>query len=291
MEILSRGGVPVYPDYRENIVVDPAHPVLAWKANKERFSPTLFPPHIRALYADGLPRIGSRHSEDAVSWNLFGSLQLAGRLSLIADFIAAGSDFDILYFWARDASRWSDKVDPDIQECLNKMEPWGKDGMKQQTETDVILRGKKQIVLVECKLGKPGAKFNAWGRSREGDIPEDYRKFMEGEGINPFGMTFDYHRDGKRFYQLFRNYLLGTALSKKWGTGFSLLAVVSKLNCNQGGRSHEDEFHSFRSLLLTPSNASLITWQDICRALPDDPRLEKLRGWLFQHPLLGLCTP
>jgi hypothetical protein len=114
METFSLGGVPVYTDYCENIIVDSGHPILAWKANKERFSPRLFTSHIRALYPDGLPRIGSRHSEDALSWNLFHSLQLAGKLLLITDFIALGLDCDIVYFWARDACQWSDKVDPDI---------------------------------------------------------------------------------------------------------------------------------------------------------------------------------
>jgi hypothetical protein len=55
MEIFSRGGVSVYSDYRENIVVDPSHPILLWKANKERLSPALFPSHTRVLYPEGLP--------------------------------------------------------------------------------------------------------------------------------------------------------------------------------------------------------------------------------------------
>lgn len=287
MEIFSRGGVSVYSDYRENIVVEPGHPVLAWKANKERFSPTLFPLRIRKLYPEGLLRIGSRHSEDALSWNLFRSLQLAEKLPLITDFIAPELDFDTVYFWARDANLWSDKVDPDIQECLNKMEPWGKDGKRQQTETDVILRGKRRLIMVECKLGKPSETVRAWCRSGLG-MRRQYKDFMKELDVKLFSDSFDYEEDGNRFYQLFRNYLLGAALSLKWGTDFSLLAIVSSLNTNLVGRSHAEEFGCFQSLLRDPSNVSLITWHVIWNRLRFEAGLDALQGWLLHYPLLQL---
>jgi len=287
METFSRGGVPVYTDYRENIIVDSGHPILAWKANKERFSPTLFPSHIRALYPDGLPRIGSRHSEDALSWNLFRSLQLAGKLILVTDFITPGLDFAIVYLWARDASQWRDKVDPDIQECLNKMEPWGKDGIKQQTETDVILRGKHHLIMVECKLGKPSEMVRAWCRSKPG-MRSQYKDFVKELDVNLFSDSFDFEKDGNRFYQLFRNYLLGAALSRKWGIDFSLLAIVNSLNTNLDGRNHAKEFGCFRSLLRDPSNVSLITWQVIWNRLRLETGLDALQEWLLNHPLLQL---
>jgi len=287
MEIFSRGGVPVYSDYCENIVVDPGHPILVWKANKERFSPALFPSHIRTLYPDGLPRIGSRHSEDALSWNLFRSLQLAGKLPLVTDFIAPRLDFDIVYFWARDASRRSDKVDPDIQECLNKMEPWGKDGVKQQTETDVILCGKHHLIVVECKLGKPDEIVRAWCRSRPG-IRSQYEDFVKELGINLFSDFFNFEKDGNRFYQLFRNYLLGAALSLKWGVAFSLVAIVNSMNTNLEGRSHAEEFGFFKSLLRDSSNVSLITWQVIWGRLRFETGLDALQEWLLNYPPLQL---
>jgi len=287
MQIFSRGGVPVYSDYRENIVVDPSHPVLFWKANKERFSPMLFPLHVRELYPEGLPRIGSRHSEDALSWNLFRSLQLAGKLELITGFIAPRLDFDIVYFWARDANQQSDKVNPDIQECLNKMEPWGKDGLRQQTETDVILRGKHHLIMVECKLGKPSEMVRAWCRSRPG-IRSQYKDFMKDLAVNLFSDSFDYQEDGNRFYQLFRNYLLGAALSLKWGTHFSLLVIVNSLNTNLEGRNHAEEFACFQALLRDPSNTFLITWQEIQNRLHFKSGLDTLQAWLSNYPLLQL---
>jgi len=40
MRVVTRGGVPVYTDYKENIIVDSDHPILAWKAAKDRLRPS-----------------------------------------------------------------------------------------------------------------------------------------------------------------------------------------------------------------------------------------------------------
>jgi hypothetical protein len=278
MKIQSKSGVPVYTDYKENIVADPDNRVLAWKASKDRFP-------------QGLPRIGSQHSEDALSWNLFRSLQLAGKLPLVGDFAAPGADFDTVYFWGRDAHQRSEQIDLEIQATLNEMEPWGENGARQQTETDVMLRGKRYIIMIESKLGKPGEAKERWCRTESGMRPQ-YRDFLErveeerGEPL--FSRSFDYEKDGNRFYQLFRNYLLGAALSLKWKTKFSLLAIVNSLNSNVDRRSHQEEFHSFTSLLVDPSNAFLITWQQIWERLRSEPGLHNLQMWLSNHPLLHL---
>jgi len=287
----SRGGVGVYSDYRCNIIVDPDHPILVWKANEDRFSPRLFYAEVRESFPERLPRIGSEHSEDALSWNVFRSLQLRQKLQLVGAFAAPGADFDTVYFWGRAAYQRSEQIDPEIQNTLNEMEPWGKNGARQQTETDVILRGKRHMIVIESKLGEPCKAVKAWCRSRPGMRPEyrDFLKKVEKERGEPlFSPSFDYEKDGNRFYQLFRNYLLGAALSWKWGTEFSLLAIVNSANSNLGGRSHQGEFDSFRSRLARPSNAFLTTWQQLWDRLPSGPSLHALQMWLLNHPLLQL---
>ena len=116
----------------------------------------------------------------------------------------------------------------------------------------------------------------------------DYLSFMEKLGVKLFNDSFDFERDGRRFHQLFRNYLLGAALSQKWDTEFSLVAIVNSLNSNLCGRSHDEEFEDFRSLLEQPSNAFLITWQQIWGKLGEEAGLEALQKWLVNHRLLGL---
>jgi hypothetical protein len=167
------------------------------------------------------------------------------------------------------------------------MEPWGKDGIKQQTETDVILRGKHHLIMVECKLGKPSEMVRAWRRSRPG-MRSQYKDFVKELDVNLFSDSFDFEKDGNRFYQLFRNYLLGAALSLKWDIDFSLLAIVNSLNTNLAGRNHAEEFGCFQSLLRDPSNVLLITWQIIWNRLRYEAGLGALQDWLLNYPLLKL---
>ena len=287
MKVYSRGGVAVHTDYRENIIVDPDHPILVWKANKDRLRPSWFPVTVRKDFPRGLPKIGSQHSEDALTWNVLRTLQLNNRIQMLIDIFAPGLDIYKIYFWGHDADQHSEKMDAEVQDMLNQMEPWGKNGIRQQTEPDVMLRGKCHVIMVECKLGKPGEMVRAWCRSRPG-MRSQYKDFMKELDVNLFSDSFDYEEDGNRFYQLFRNYLFGAALSLKWGTDFSLLAIVNSLNSNLEGRNHAEEFSSFQSLLRDPSNTLLITWQDIWGTLPKETNLLSLRTWMANHPLLAL---
>lgn len=195
-----------------------------------------------------------------------------------------------LYFWQHDLSQRSQEIDREIQYVLDEMEPWGVNPESQQTETDIILRGRSHIVMVESKLGKPNQRVEAWVRRRSSSrtMRPEYLKFMQKLGTKLFSDHFDFQQDGGRFYQLFRNYLLGAALSERWNAAFSLLAIVNGLNCNLEGRSHSEEFHHFQSKLVHPSNTFLITWQQIWKALPNDSELSSLKKWLLNHPLLSL---
>ena len=287
MKVCSRGGIPVYTDYRENITVDSNNPILTWKANKDRLRPSWFPLDVQKDFPGGLPKLGSMHSEDALTWNVFRTLQLKNRIQYLTEIFNPGLDIYKIWFWGHDADQESPKIDAEIQDILNQMEPWGEGGVKQQTEPDVILRGKRHVVMVECKLGEPNKKVKAWQRSSTGMRPE-YAAFIEEQRFKLFADSFNYERDGNRFYQLFRNYLLGAAIASRWDTEFSLLAIVNALNSNREGRSHQDEFSSFRSVLAEPSNTFIITWQQIWGALPKEENLSTLRKYMARHPLLGL---
>lgn len=287
MKVCSRGGVPVYTDHRENIIVDSNHPILTWKANKDRLRPSWFPLDIQKDFPGGLPKLGSMHSEDALTWNVFRTLQLKNKIQCLTKIFNPDLDIYRVWFWGHDADQESPKIDAEIQDILNQMEPWGKNGVKQQTEPDVILCGNRHVVMVECKLGEPDKTVKAWQRSSTG-MRREYAVFIEGRRFKLFVDSFDYERDGNRFYQLFRNYLLGAAIASRWNTEFSLLAIVNALNSNRDGRSHRDEFNSFRSVLAEPSNTFIITWQQLWEALPREENLSPLREYMARHPLLGL---
>ena len=114
----------------------------------------------------------------------------------------------------------------------------------------------------------------------------DYLKFMNRFSVRLFNDSFDFESGGNRFYQLFRNYLLGAALSQRWGVRFWLLAIVNSKNANLDGVSHETEFGQFRSKLVDPANAAIITWQELKSAIEQEPRLSQLYSYLEGHPLI-----
>jgi len=292
LKVCSRGGVGVYTDYRENMIVYADHPILKWKASKknERLRPNWFPLEVRSKFPEGFPYVAGENSEDLLSWNVFCSLQLTDRMGLVAEMLNTEIDIEAVYFWQHRLDQWSEQIDPETEAILDEMEPWGKGAAKQQTETDVILRGRHHIIMVESKLGKPKAIVKAWGRSGPTNRPMrcDYLEFMARLDVKLFRDSFNFEQDGRRFYQLFRNYLLGAALSQKWNTEFSLLAIVSSSNSNLASKSHEEEFGHFQSLLKQPSNTFLKTWQQIWSKVREEAGLEVLQKWLVNHPLLGL---
>lgn len=290
MKVYSRGGVGVYTDYRENIIVDADHPILAWKARKrnERLRALWFPVAVQSGFPEGFPYLASENSEDVLSWNIFRSLQMADKMCLLSNVLGMPGDVEEVYFWQHAVSRRTEEPAPEIQATLDEMEPWGQGGARQQTETDVIVRGRRHFVMVESKLGKPGQAVRAWSRSSAGMRPQ-YQRFMNALGISLFKDDFDYAGDGNRFYQLFRNYVLGAALSIRWNAQFSLVAIVNALNANVGGSPHGQEFGRFQSLLRLSSNTSLRSWQEIWEEVRTEPALEALQSWLVGHNLLGLC--
>jgi hypothetical protein len=288
MKVFSRGGVGVYSDYRENIIVDPNHLVLRWKAEKERVSPQSFDQGVASQFPQGLSRIASCHSEDALSWNVFRSLEKAWKLDVFTRLLGFLVVLETSSFWNR---RDGPAVPQDTQAVLNCMEPWGKNGKLQQTETDVMLRGGDHVVLVESKLGKPGAKIRAWVRSGpDRPMRHEYRQFiecLESRGVRLFNDSFEFEKDGWRFHQLFRNYLFGAGLALEWNVGFSLVTVVNSMNRNLGGRSHEEEFLAFKAKLTRPSNTFLVTWQDLRGAIASEPSLALLHLYLSCYALLN----
>lgn len=293
MKILSNGGVGVYSDYRENVIVDADHPILRWKANKkgEKLRPGWFSDAVQREFQDGLPYISSENSEDVLTWNIFRSLQKEDKLYLLTYPLGINMDVEKVYFWQHDADLWSDKIDHDIQGVLNEIEPWGKDGKRQQTETDMIIRGNSYIIMVEDKLGERDKSIKAWCRSGSPDkkMRSEYLDYMNKHSLGLFNKSFEYERDGWRFYQLFRNYLLGDVLSRSWNVKFYLLAIVNGLNSNLYNHSHEEEFRLFQSILEDPSNTFILTWQQLWNILRDYENFYNLNMWLRKHPLLNLA--
>ena len=248
---ITRSGVKVYDDWRDNIVVDTDAPPLAWKAGRDIFGTNTSVP--------GQPYLASENSEDALSWNLFRTLERTGHLEVIARALGLEDDFQTLY-WHRP---WDGPEPlPEIKAALDRVEPWGKMGGRYQTETDVILKGQRYLVMVECKLGKPGTRVRAWERGSKGRIPPSYEEPLRDLLADMEKWEATMHR----FYQLLRHLVLAYELCRPtgWPLEPHLLAIVNELNVNRDGKPHAAEFEAFRGALRLPSERThLLTWQEL----------------------------
>jgi hypothetical protein len=248
---ITRSGVKVYDDWHDNIVVDAGALPLVWKASRDIFGINTSVP--------GQPYLASENSEDALSWNLFRTLERTGHLDMVARALGLEDEFQVLY-WYRP---WdSAEPLPEIKAALDRMEPWGKVGGRYQTETDIILKGQRTLVMVECKLGRPGAHVRAWERGSKGHIPLSYEEPLR----DLLADTSKWEATMRRFYQLMRHLLLANELCRTggWLLEPHLLAVVNALNVSWDGKPHAVEFEAFRSALrLSPEQMHLLTWQEL----------------------------
>lgn len=72
--VISKSGIKVYKDYRDNVMIDKDNPILRKKAEYPREKYT-------KGAVKGLSRFGSESSEDIKSWNLFRTLQLNNQIN------------------------------------------------------------------------------------------------------------------------------------------------------------------------------------------------------------------
>jgi hypothetical protein len=245
---ITRSGIRVYDDWRDNIIADADAPPLTWKAARDTFGAnTSVPDH---------PRLASEASEDALSWNLFRTLERTGHLGVVTRALGLEDEFQVLY-WHRP---W-DSAEPllEIRAALKRAEPW----RGYHTEADVILKGQRTLVMVECKLGKPGTHVSAWERGgSDRRIPPAYEEPLR-DLLADMG---NWDATMRRFYQLLRHLVLARELCRPdgWPLEPHLLAVVNALNVNRDGKSHEVEFEAFRGALrLPPERVHLLTWQEL----------------------------
>lgn len=103
-------------------------------------------------------RLGYENSEDAVSWNVFRSLQETSRLRLAASTLAgvALDDDPELIVWGHRLDHDAAAPAAEVQQALDALEPTH----TQQTEPDVVLRLPGWgWILIEAKLSSPTSTY------------------------------------------------------------------------------------------------------------------------------------
>lgn len=284
--------VNVTKDWKSNVKAYVNDPAIRWKASQRK----------------DRKKIRSENSEDALTWQVFRTLEATGQLDKWVKDSFGLEDCFVPYYWQRRFD--SSETDRDIAVALSAVEPYHEKHSRQHTETDLILRGKRHLVMCEMKLGYRRVAIKGWRQAEKSPIVDDYQ---------PHASLFviekeNWRKSMKRFAQLYKNLILGNVLSKSWWTdprqapsasdgkepdvaqsslALHLLVVVNgatKYPMLDGTyHTYELEFGEFcKSCCAEKSRLHFTTWQNIREWVKSHPEgdLSFVRSRLLEHPLL-----
>ena len=270
----------VSADFRSRIIVEPDSPILAWKANRDRYTQGIQP-----IYA-GLPYLGSQASEDALTWNVFRSLQKAGRLDVICNELGIGVPRGML-LWA--VAPEIDDANAELQQVTGALIR-GYDGILpgQVTEPDVIILGTTGVCVVECKLSSPDKPpSHLWDGSVE-SVRKRLPIYLQAEP----GLLKKDASDGEiaGIYQLVRMAFYALQLSRSLSCTPVVVSLANARNWHEEvrrlGKTPVELWDLFRDVVGTPTLIKRsISWQDI-RELIVDLHAYELSQYMRTHPCL-----
>lgn len=267
-------------DFRSRIIVDPDSPILASKANRDRYTMSTQP-----AYA-GLPHLASRNSEDALTWNVFRSLQKALKLGIICEELGIGEPRGLLLWTlASEAGDRSSELQYTVGALIRQF-----DGILGGpiTEPDVVIWGTKGVAAIECKLSEPHKPpSHLWEGSLD-SVKKRLRTYLD---VEPGLLREDVNDEQiTEIYQLVRMAFYATQLAKS----FSCVPVVAsigndlnwQLKIRNLDKSAEDLWHLFEEVVAVPNLSKMkMSWQHI-RQLVNGLPLKELSNYLNGHPCL-----
>ncbi len=293
----------VVEDYRLRMIVDYDSPILAVKANRDRYTN----PTNQSRYA-GLAYLGSSRSEDAIAWNVFRSLQKTGRLDIITHTLDLGEPRGLL-LWA--LAPELDGNNAKLQYVTGALlRQWDGISPGPIPEPDVIILGTTGVAVVaECNL--PEQKET--GRRWEGDLDrvnqlrmglktyeanhpaipqEDTTGEKKNPGILKAGTTDEQMAP---VYQLVRTALCAKELGAHFGVKPVAVALANSRKWTEKvlgtGKSASDLWDVFVEMLGEDGpQCERLFWQDLARLLANEA-LEEPRTYLLTHPWLYEVGP
>lgn len=269
----------VATDYRTRIIVDPDSPILAFKANRDRYT------WRQPTYA-GLPYLGSQDSEDALTWNVFRSLQKAQKLHIISNEFGIGEPVGLL-LWALapEVDDTSARLQYEAGTLIRRF-----DGILrgQMTEPDAIILGTKGLAVVECKLSEPDkAPSHLW----EGSLDSVAKRMLIYQKAEPSLLRTNITDvQVASIYQLVRMAFYAIQLGKR----FFCTPVVGSLTNERNWKvriptlekSAADLWDFFQYAIGIPElRKESTTWQRIGN-LVASYSLDQLGYYLSSHPCL-----
>jgi len=270
----------VAADFRTRIIVDPHSPILAFKANRDRYTRQIQPSY------EGLPYLGSQDSEDALTWNVFRSLQIARRLDIICDELEIGEPRGIL-FWtlAPETQGMSAELQYIAGTLIRKF-----DGILpgQVTEPDVIILGTKGLTIIECKLGERGKPLSHLWEGTSDSVGKRLPIYRQTEPTLLTEHMSDEQIVG--IYQLVRMAFYALQLGKSFAMPPVVVSLVNETNwrleIRRLHKSPGELWGLFCGALGIPDlKKKELSWQYLTRLITESPLVE-LHHYLSSHPCL-----
>ena len=240
-------------DYRTNLIVDRNNPILIQKAIRDRFSGRR---NWEAGYG-GEAYLGRKNSEDALTWNVFRSLQCNNRLDIVSKIFKIGEVRTIL-FWG---------VDPEYQgeeQQLTNIMIRTIDGKLRGTLTDpdLVVFTEKEVCFIECKLNQKG-KSSPWktrshGSEQRMKIYVD--KYPELETITEW----------RSVYHMIRQYVYAKALAEILDKTPRVFPLVNEKHME----IISNHYKTLQESSIQDTFGEIMTWQQINRKL-DNSKLRK----------------
>lgn len=207
-------------------------------------------------------RMGHEHSEDAVTWNVFRFFERHGCLApAMRTICLCPDDEPRTVFWTtHDGFLWEP-----YRHCSDQIP----EKATARSESDLIfLWENKLLVVVEAKFRSPNRSDPA---KREDELCKS-RPYIEhaSRHLNRAGAE-EAVRDG--WYELLRNWVLGTALREALGCeNFVLVNLVRKRHESDHGENPQREFAE-RACVLSPNSRFVVAyWEDLIAAAPSISR-------------------
>ena len=246
-------------DFRQNLIVDADNPILIQKAWRDRFSGESFWENWKKKGGGGgKAYLGQLNSEDAMTWNVFRSLQLAGKqgLDVISDCFGLSTVEHVL-LWGCDVQDHSD-----TQQLLNilirRIDGRFKGTM---TEPDLVLVTANEVVFVECKLNQNG-KGSPWkAQKASGEQPTGAERrlsvYIEEEGFDELRQI----QNWEPLYQIIRQYVYSKKMAKGLDKSPAVIPLINGLHA-------EILEPIYAQILKSPVNnqrvfRGIVTWQRI----------------------------
>jgi hypothetical protein len=270
----------VASDFRTRIIIDPDSPILAFTANRDRYTQGIQP-----NYA-GLPYLGSQTSEDALTWNVFRGLQKARRLDIICNDLDIGEPSGML-LWT--LAPELDNVTADLQYTVGALiRKFDGILLGQMTEPDVIILGTRGVAIIECKLSerdKPPSHL--WEGS-----PTSVRKrlpiYREAEPTLLKRDVID--AQIVEIYQLVRMAFYALQLGKRLALPPVVVSLANETNWHREmsrlDKSAAELWDSFKDAIeMLNLRKESLTWQHL-RGFMTDCSLNELFNYVSTHPCL-----